>query len=91
MLKVRSTIVNLDHLKNDVTIIIHLKSKLYFKKTINENGIIVILLLKQLFDKLIPKTCEYFKQLCLDKTKGYTNSYVHRIDVDNGFIQAGSQ
>ncbi|CAH1713676.1 unnamed protein product [Aphis gossypii] len=42
-----------------------------------------------LFDKLVPKTCKYFKQLCNDKIEGYLNSSVHRIDINNGFIQAG--
>ncbi|VVC27186.1 Cyclophilin-like domain,Cyclophilin-type peptidyl-prolyl cis-trans isomerase domain [Cinara cedri] len=42
-----------------------------------------------LFEKLVPKTCEYFRQLCLNTTDGYTNSSIHRIDVINGFIQAG--
>ncbi|XP_060836233.1 probable inactive peptidyl-prolyl cis-trans isomerase-like 6 [Rhopalosiphum padi] len=42
-----------------------------------------------LFDKLVPKTCKYFKQLCNNKIEGYLNSSVHRIDINNGFIQAG--
>ncbi|XP_025204224.1 problable inactive peptidyl-prolyl cis-trans isomerase-like 6 [Melanaphis sacchari] len=42
-----------------------------------------------LFDKLVPKTCKYFKQLCINKIEGYLNSSVHRIDINNGFIQAG--
>ncbi|XP_060879390.1 probable inactive peptidyl-prolyl cis-trans isomerase-like 6 [Metopolophium dirhodum] len=42
-----------------------------------------------LFDKLVPKTCKYFKQLCINKTEGYLNSFIHRIDINNGFIQAG--
>ncbi|XP_022169316.1 uncharacterized protein LOC111033050 [Myzus persicae] len=43
----------------------------------------------ELFDKQVPKTCKYFKRLCINKTEGYLNSFVHRIDINNGFIQAG--
>ncbi|XP_050535009.1 probable inactive peptidyl-prolyl cis-trans isomerase-like 6 [Daktulosphaira vitifoliae] len=42
-----------------------------------------------LLNELVPKTCNYFKNLCMDITNGYFNSPVHRISVDNGFIQAG--
>ncbi|XP_050430700.1 uncharacterized protein LOC126839416 [Adelges cooleyi] len=42
-----------------------------------------------LFTRLVPKTCGYFKRLCLDPSDGYLNTPVHRISFNSGFIQAG--